>query len=69
MKDEDSKTQIMLIDTSKDSNPFPHDTLEDNEIGLKTIDSGVGYNILKTMGWHDGLGLGKNSQGRTEPIQ
>lgn len=68
MKDDDDVKQIMLIDL-KDFVTFSRETSEDDEINSNIIDSGIGYNILKTMGWKDGLGLGKHGQGCIEPIQ
>ena len=32
------------------------------------ITSGVGHRLLKMMGWKDGDGLGKKSEGRVEPV-
>ncbi|KDP35708.1 hypothetical protein JCGZ_10480 [Jatropha curcas] len=36
----------------------------------KAIDeSNVGNRMLRSMGWHEGLGLGKDGSGMTEPVQ
>ncbi|CAM6091669.1 unnamed protein product [Calypogeia fissa] len=36
--------------------------------GVKRIGRGIGYNILKSMGWRENTGLGQSSNGIIDPI-
>lgn len=72
MKDEDKDKHLMIINKLKcfDTEPtlFP-DPAECDKINSEYLSSSVGYKLLKLMGWQDGAGLGKHSQGCPQPIQ
>ena len=43
-----------------------HQDIANRAVGV--VDGNIGSKLLKKMGWTEGEGLGKKSQGSTEPI-
>ncbi|VVC29736.1 XRN-Two Binding Domain, XTBD,R3H domain,G-patch domain [Cinara cedri] len=66
LKNENSKEQQMIIDKDE---LVDFNTETDLSTDTTMINNGVGYKLLKLMGWNDGIGLGKHNQGCVDPIQ
>ncbi|XP_050386966.1 SUPPRESSOR OF ABI3-5 isoform X4 [Argentina anserina] len=78
----DSNRDMALRKGSFDSMPFPPGVGGGRVTGDATIDSyevitaekaidesNVGNKMLRNMGWHEGLGLGRDGSGMVEPVQ
>lgn len=54
------------MNVSPENNSEPSTLCAINELSLP--EDNIGNKLLRNMGWKIGSGLGKNGQGRTEPI-
>ena len=52
----------------KRSDPSMRSDLDGDPKPSGVADSKIGSKLLKKMGWTEGQGLGKQSQGQTEPL-
>jgi len=63
----DAKATIDQI-VSEWNKEHQDDAPETIDANTKIPSSNIGYKMLLKMGWKDGVGLGKNLQGRKEPV-